>query len=151
VEINDIITSVLALIAILISCIALYFTWRFGRAQNKINLITINKHEADLLTAKQADIVYGLDSPSKNQKFRLINQGQSEARNIRLEFFDDNAFIMQSDLDEKLPIRELAPGDSVSFIAVISGSNAPTTEINIVWDDDNGVSNKKNVIIYLFC
>lgn len=149
-EIHDIVTSFLALIAILISCTALYFSWRFGRVQNKVNLIAIEKNQAENLAATQADIVCHLGPFDKHQKFRLINHGQSEARNIRLEFFDCNAFLMQSDLDEKLPVRELASGESVSFIAVISCDNKPTTEINIVWDDDNGVNNKKNVIIHLF-
>ena len=149
-EANNIITWILSAIAILLSCTALYFSWRFGKVQNEANLITIRKDKVEQLAATQADVTYNLDSPGKHQKFRLINQGQSEARNIRLEFFDDNAFLMQSDLDEKLPVRELASGESVSFIAVVSCDNEPTTEINIVWDDDNGVNNKKNIIVHLF-
>lgn len=149
-ETKDIVTWFLSVIAILLSCTALYFSWRFGRVQNEVNLITIRKDNAEQIAATQADVTYNLESPGKYQKFQLVNQGRSEARNIRLEFFDDNAFLIQSDLDEKLPIRELASGKSVSFIAAISCDNKPTTEINIVWDDDNAVNNKKNVIVHLF-
>jgi hypothetical protein len=149
-EINDIVSASLAGFAIVLSCFALFFSWKFGRTQNKVNLILLEENEVEKSAQKRAYIQHELDSNADRQRFNLINRGHSEARNVNIEFVGDNDLIIESEIRDKLPVIKLEPGDSISMIAAISGSNKPQQEINIFWDDDSGKGNKRHVIVSVF-
>jgi hypothetical protein len=149
-ETNGIISSSLALLAIVLSCVALFFSWKYGRTQNEVNLIEIEKNKEVKDAQKKAFIKHELVSDGKSHRFQLSNTGLSEARNVNIEFVEENNFIIGSEVQEKLPVKKLGAGESISMIAAISTSTKPQQEINICWEDDTNENNKRNVTISVF-
>lgn len=67
----------------------------------------------------------------------LDNVGPAAARDVQLEFHNQQSPLVQGDVDRKLPIPELAAGESCPLIVAISHDCYPPFDVTVSWTDDS--------------
>jgi hypothetical protein len=84
-------------------------------------------------------------------KFKLVNIGQAEAKNIEFELIDIDEKrdpIPQSEYD-KFPVPMLSPGGAVSLIAAIAMGSPTSYTAKVSWESPGGVVTKKTLFASL--
>ncbi|MFG1495388.1 hypothetical protein ABMA57_02065 [Saccharospirillum sp. HFRX-1] len=144
----EIISSVISLLAVMVSFYALYRSKR-----NHDQLIEIEKVHARLSErelaeydkrdrdALKASLSVRMVKDDKAHKFVITNQGRAEAKNIYFGLEQDNEHnpLVSNDLEQKTPYRILGPGDSYYLLASIPLSVRQTTyTVSLRWDNVDG-------------
>lgn len=92
-----------------------------------------------------------MGTKNMQDKFVLKNIGESEARNVEVEFFNyerrgeklrQKINPLMDDIPEKINSDQM-----IKALMIITGSTAPPFEIIITWDDDFSDGNKIDLII----
>jgi hypothetical protein len=73
-----------------------------------------------------------------------VNRGTSEARDVTLDRFTpltagDEDVLIEGELERKLPVPRLRPGERVSLMAAVSMGSPTDFEAVLSWGDENGV------------
>ncbi|MFP4029621.1 MAG: hypothetical protein ACLFWL_17720 [Candidatus Brocadiia bacterium] len=134
-------STIIALGSVLISIIATILSWLANQKSNKTQsrLLKIEQSRADARRAKsqQATLRTELRKTDKNSwRMAIINEGQSEARNI-VVFIDgidssEHEVMLQG---ENLP-EVLGSGSEASCLLGINLGCNPPFQIQLKWDDD---------------
>ncbi|MBQ5174505.1 hypothetical protein C6378_03750 [Acinetobacter pittii] len=145
-------SDIIALLALIFSIIGGIFTFINSLKQNKINnqQETINKYilereEQNHALEKKAQLHLSIINFGKDKKLRISNIGKNDARNIFIEFQENQAHVF-SFSDDLFPI-ELKPMGKIDI--VMSQYIGCPTKYNITaqWDDDFKEENKETFII----
>lgn len=136
--------QVISWAALLFSGIALFVSLRLQRRQSRLLDLQIQAHDKAAAASKRANVLAELVASEmwgggpRRHSIVLRNAGPVEARNVRLEFPNDDSPIPGNEADDKLPVRTLQPGGKLELVAAISMGNAGPFEVVISWDDASG-------------
>ncbi len=139
---------------LIISIIALawgLFTFWFydrktKRQEEKLNEYQIRKNKQEEEESKKAYVEASLTSKGKGiYTLKIFNKGLSEARNIRIEYSDNEKGNLYDVMDNNIfPHSHLSPSNDHIDLNVVRLSGVKMS-FNIFWDDDfesNRVNNK---------
>lgn len=150
-ELNDIVTALLSLVAV-IGSIYTYIVHnkRLNNQQRQINDYEIKKLEEERLEKKQALVEANVYKSGGIWKMKIFNRGKARATNIRFEsktLDEDSSIRLNYDL-EMYPIPSLLPNDSVEITVILCNGHKPVHKMLFTWDDESGAgrSQEQDVI-----
>ncbi|WP_432452601.1 hypothetical protein ACRRS0_16560 [Agarivorans sp. QJM3NY_29] len=131
-----------------------YATWRTTsfnekqksliESQEKLNNLLLEKEEGEALSDKKADLGASfVKLGSSKYRLKIWNKGSATARNVRLEFPEENDVLIGSDIEEKFPLESLEKFQSVELIAAVHMGTKSKHVIRLVWEDDAHDHNEK--------
>ena len=150
---TETITSLISLLAVLVSLIAL-----FRSRQNHAQLLELEKVHAELSRrqideieerkreALKAKLTVRLEKADTDYKFIITNQGQSTASNIYfgIEQGNEHNPLVRGDFEQKIPFPALAPNESYHLLAHIPlNIRQLTYEISIRWNNPDGTQKRE--------
>ncbi len=149
----------IALLAAVISFVSLYRTHRVAarqlelqEAQAKLAQFQHDVLEKAEAAKEHADIRIAVIERGRGHRLVISNVGQGVARDVVFEVVlpDGKAsFIVQSEMDDLLPITELPPGHEVSMIIAPTLGSARHFLAQIAWIGANGEHERKNLEVTL--
>src|SRR5688572_7250200 len=129
------------LLAVVVSFVALVRTRRIDQEQQRLQRkqeqlmdlqIQLLKREAEQPTQQDtADVRVSLERSGRDYRFVVTNWGLAPARNVDFKLKEQagrSSPLVKGDYDVKLPIRELLPGDRVTFFAALTFGTGTTFE-----------------------
>ncbi|MEG1553773.1 MAG: hypothetical protein RR363_01985 [Rikenellaceae bacterium] len=134
-DIGNIISSVLSLIAIVLT-IVMYFKHdkRLKKQEERLNAYQLRKIDKEESENKKAQIKGNIEKiRSGSRTLRIRNNGKSDARNIRIEYLGDMNGIIPR--DNHFPYELLTPQDNTE-IHLFLCEGATKLSIKYIWDDD---------------
>jgi hypothetical protein len=146
-------SDVIALAALIVSGWTLFQTILFNRRQQKfeqtnerLNLLLIEKEQAETLEQKRADISANFYKAGKNDyRLKVFNRGKAEAKNVRLDILDESDLLLIDDVHRKFPVPLMEPHGSVEVIASVHMGSPSRTHIKVTWDDAGGTERCKEL------
>lgn len=150
-------SDVLSALAFLLSLYATWKTLQFNdrqksliESQEKLNQRLLEKEEAELSAAKSADLGANIIKLGSHQhRLKVFNRGKCVARNVSVDFPDGNDLVVQSELDDKLPMEVLEVHQSVELIVSVHMGTKSKHSIRLRWSDDAKSENEKVVLLTL--
>lgn len=148
------VSSAIAILAFLLSAFATWRTFKFNarqekfiESQEKLNKQLLERSEGEALAEKKADLIanfvrYGTSS---GYKLKIANRGKATARNVRIEFPEENEVLIRSEIDEKFPLEMLDPHQGVELMAVVGMDTRRKHPMRLIWSDDSADHNEKVV------
>lgn len=145
--------DLIATFALLLSFYAIRKTTTFNqrqesliKTQENLNNLLLNKELADVKNSFKADLgATFITIGSKERRLKIWNKGNGIARNVRIEFPQDNHILIQQEIDENFPLEVLEQFQSIELIA---SSNIHTNKkqvFKLLWEDDENLENTKTV------
>ncbi len=109
----------------------------------------LRQRERDELEAARKTAVLRVSfTPYRNfHQVRVTNVGKGVARNVQLRILDERSPLIPSDVDEKLPWRELRPGEHFAVGAAESSGCTPPWDATLAWLDEDGNPQQRSVKI----
>lgn len=147
---------IVSIIAVIISGIAVYISWR---TQNRLVDIE-DAREKDRLAEKQKanlTAIIKMEELRRSGTSRIIrkcylvveNKGLNEARNIKIVLDDTPLMEHPGILNTQSEIKQVGPESSFRYeLAVTGGSNVPS-RAEITWEDDSGEPGKYSTTLTL--
>lgn len=83
---------------------------------------------------------------NRKVRFKIYNTGKALARNVNIQFLEENQII--AEIDKKLPIN-LHEHQTVEFPVVQSMESPNKIKFILIWDDDRMLQNKKEMELSL--
>ncbi|MCV4770518.1 hypothetical protein OFC10_31235, partial [Escherichia coli] len=75
-------------------------------AQEKLTNLQLTKEANELESSKRADVSANIVNIGNNKyKLKVFNKGKSPAKNVRIEFPDNNSPVSMSDVESKFPFE----------------------------------------------
>ncbi len=156
-KISENIGNIISGLALAVSMYAVWVTSQFNSRQKKLmdtqeelNRLLLEKEHSGNTNEKKADLGASIVKiGSSNRRLRVWNKGKATARNIQIEFPEGNEFVMQSDLESKLPLESLEQHQSFELIAFGHMGMKPKHTIKLAWSDDFSDKNDKTIQIIL--
>jgi hypothetical protein len=154
-------TLLIALLGVVISVISLIRTRRLDQRQERLQSkqeeltelqIQLLRREVEdqqrrqqqsqaAVTPPAADVRVTLEGSGAGERFVITNWGYGAARSVdfKLRVREGRPSpLVKGDYDEKLPIRELLPGDRASFIAALTFGTGTTFDAVLTWTNADG-------------
>lgn len=146
-DLGSVASAVVAFVALIVSVISIHKTNKFGETTDRLNRLLIEREKADGLTLKQADLSANIIKVGKsNYRLKIFNRGKSVAKNVKLIDMDkDNTALIASEIQRKFPVPILEQHQSVELVATVDLGSGPRIDIKLVWDDDTGKNNEKEL------
>lgn len=115
-------------------------------AQERLAHLQLIKEKNELEHAKKGDVKANIVSVGNNKyKLRVFNQGKGVAKNVRIEFPNNNSPISMSDVNSKFPFESLVSYQSVDLIASADLGRVSKFTVRLTWDDDYKEGNESEV------
>lgn len=149
--------DIAAVIALFLSGYAIWTTSKFNKrqlslieTQEELNKRLLAQDDSEAADAIKADVGAKYVKLG-NSKYRLkvFNKGKASARNVQIEFPDDDAPVPKSEIEDKLPMELLEQHQSVDLIASMSMGTPRKQKAILRWADDHSDSNEKTVYLTL--
>ena len=145
------ISAAIALISVCIAAASLARTRRLDKRQDELSRkqeeltdlqLQLLKRENKKQTAmEQADVRVSLEGWGSHHQFVVANWGHGPARNVDFKLQKHagrSSPLVKGDYDEKLPIRELLPGDGVRFMAALTFDTGTIFDAVLTWTEADG-------------
>jgi len=131
--------DVVAIFALLLSGWSLKKSLDFGRNQDRLNQILIDKEEEAERASKVARIAAYIMQVGKSDFWLTVhNYGPCKARNVRLVDLDgDGSVLISGDIQRKFPAPVLVQGESIRVVAAFTLDSKPRVHVKVMWDDDS--------------
>ena len=147
----DVIQAVFTVLAILLSVYATYKTVKFNKRQNEmaevqveLNKLLLRKETNQAIDSFKAELgVNFVKIASNSRRFKVFNKGKGLARNVRINFPEGNEILIQNDIDSKFPLEVMEQHQSVELIAAVHMQSPSKMTVELIWDDDTGLSQSK--------
>ncbi|MRS13264.1 MAG: hypothetical protein EG823_09415 [Actinobacteria bacterium] len=145
--------DVVAVLALVLSLVATITTIRFNsrqksliESQELLNQRLLAREESDAQAAKRADLSASLVKTGKNNwRLKVYNRGKAVARDVTIEWPDDDDLLIQSDVASKFPLEMLEPAHGVELLALVHMGSRSKHEITLRWRDEFDDTNEKKV------
>lgn len=82
-------------------------------------------------------------------RVKVFNRGKATARNVRLEYPDDDDLLIPNDVKGKFPLESLEPQSGVELIAAVHMGTQQKHTVRLLWSDDAKPANEKTVYLTL--
>jgi hypothetical protein len=110
--------------------------------------IQLLKREAEQRTQRDtADVRVSLEHSGRDYRFVVTNWGLAPAQNVDFKLTvqpGKESPLVRGDYEDRLPIRELLPGDRVTFIAAITFGTGTTFDAVLTWTE-NGSEKRREM------
>lgn len=137
--------AILNIITLIISVFALILSiWAFT-IDRKLKLQQIRQNEDEKIRRTSADMF--CEILADNKTIRIINRGQSIARNITFEYNEDQLPI--NGIHDVFPYKQLVHGEHLDFRFISEYAEDKHQRIVMTWDDDfqNGRRSEQVILI----
>ena len=131
------------------------------RPSAPVSLPNLQASAADPQHARRSGVAEGaamnteVDVYMTGDRIYIDNVGDVPVYNVQLEFHlrerQKRSPLVQGDVDEKLPVRELGPHDRCPLVAALSSDCAPPFDVTVSWSRDPETSaerTEKNKTLY---
>ena len=151
----EIINSIIAIIALIISTVSLIRGRKIQTKQLEFEAITaaLAKKQLELLEKDEtsddrANVTAEMVKVSSgNYRFVIINQGPAVASNVAFEIdpaSPDNPLVT-NDVERKIPFPLLQPGQSFTLIAALDMGSAMSYDTYLSWNNPDGSKQNKKI------
>lgn len=160
---QQIVTAAIAAVAVIISGLSLYRTWKLQRQQMRLQakqeelidlqLEALRKQSTAASSTEKADVRVDLEPFGRNYKFTITNWGRVPARNITFELELKQGRVsplVNGDYDEKIPIPELAPGARCSLLAALTFGTGTTFPARWTWYNPDGTQETRSSLLLTY-
>lgn len=139
-DIASLASAFIALVALILSGVALRISMKYGATTDRLNLLQIEREQAEGILLKKADLSANIVKISSSKLYlRVFNRGKGIAHNVRLLDLDpDKSVLMPDDISRKYPVPQLHQHQSIDLILVYTLSSSPSIHIKLFWDDETG-------------
>lgn len=146
-DLASLVSAVVALVALIVSVVSIRKTNKFGETNDRLNRLLIEREQAEVMTAMQADLSANVISVGKtNYRLKIFNRGKGVAKNVRLiDMNTDNTVLIASDIQRKFPIPILEQHQSVELVAAVTLGSGPRIHIKLTWNDETGENREKEL------
>jgi len=148
-------TDLIALGSILISIIALVFTWLTDRKvkaqQVIINEYDLNRKKSEIIESKKAIVEANAFKSGNNWKIKIYNKGKATAKNIRIvspDLIGDNGINLNIKKDF-FPYQMLHPQTSFEIDIMLFSRYKKSPKVKFIWDDDSGLNQEREQLLDL--
>ncbi|MDO6775611.1 MULTISPECIES: hypothetical protein [unclassified Shewanella] len=138
----EIISSLVSLLAIVVSSVSLIRTRKLAKEQLELERVTaeLSKLQIESIELEKADKIkpkfnVSLTKLGKSYSFYISNTGQGSAFDVRFELVDCENSPLCSDVEEKFPHPEMKPNTRVKLIAAICLGSPLKYQAKITWKD----------------
>lgn len=144
-----------ALLAAVVSFVSLYRTHRVAARQLELQeaQATLARFQHDVLAKEEAakrraDIRIAVVEQGRDHRLVISNVGHGSARDVVFDVVlgdGKESFLIQSEMDELLPITELPPRHEVSMLIAPTLGSARHFLAQIAWISETGEHERKNL------
>lgn len=151
----EIISSLLAVVAVVISLVSLVRTRRVAQAQVELQRKQVELQteqaalarlqrgvlETELIKRNAADVRVYLASTTHGHSFFVQNVGPVDARDVSVSIVSrmtGKSPIVGTEATSKLPIKRLMPDHKIGLIAGLSFDTGTDFDVTTTWKDPNG-------------
>ena len=151
----EVISSLFAFVAIVISLVSLVRTRRLARAQvelhkNQVELQTDQAAlarlqrgilEAELIQKNSADVRVHIANTTHGHSFIVRNVGAVDARDVTVDIVsrkNGRSPIVGNEASSKLPIKRLMPDHELNLVGALSFDTGTSFDVTTTWKDPNG-------------
>jgi hypothetical protein len=140
-------SAVFAFFALLLSFWSIRKTNKFGEITNQLNRLWIEREQADVISAKQADLSASIINVANNQyRLKVFNRGKGIARNVRLiDLSEYSSVLIADDIERKFPVPTIEQYQSVELTAAVTFGSSSHIPIKLIWDDETGQNREKEL------
>jgi hypothetical protein len=150
---ENILTLVIAIIAVLISFVSLYRSRKFNEQQilfqqeaDKLNRLQRSILEKQIEETGRSDVSCYIYNAAKGQRLGVLNSGNVPVKNVKIDLIPLEGYerpFISGDYDEKIPVKILHPGDEINLLLGLCKDTGTTFTAQIEWQTESGDLNKK--------
>lgn len=148
--------DIVAALALVLSIVATINTIRFNSRQKSLietqellNQRLLAREEDHAQANQRADLSANMVKLGKNWRVKVYNRGKSVARNVRVEWPEDEHLLIASDVESKFPLEVLEPAHGVELHTMVYLGSKSKHEITLRWSDDSSDENENTVYLTL--
>ena len=167
----EVLTLLIALLGALIAAVSLIRTRRVEERQERLRVkqeeltelqIQLLRREVEDQKrrdqghipppARPADVRVTLEGSAGHERFVVTNWGYGPARDVDFKLKSRegrSSPLVKGDYEEKQPIRELLPGDRVTFLAAITFGTGSTFDAVLKWTNPDGTEQTREMQVSL--
>jgi hypothetical protein len=142
----ELLSLLVALLAVTISALSLVRTGSLQRQQLRLNEITeelsrkqLESFAVNEAAGQRARVIAALEGYSSHRSFVLTNEGPAAAKQVGFELIDcPDSPLVKGDYDQKLPVPILQPGQRLRLIAAIHMGSPTTYTARVTWTNPDG-------------
>lgn len=143
--------DLIAGLAFLLSSYATWQTVNFNKkqkslveSQEKLNNLLLEKESEDALKEKRADLCASfIKLGSSKYRLKIWNKGAATAKNVRVEFPEENDVVFDSEVTDKFPMESLERHQSVELTAAVDKGTKRKHVVRLIWEDEAQPHNEK--------
>jgi hypothetical protein len=150
----DIANAGAAWLALILAGVSLIKAQKSDRRQDELaatteelNRLLIERETQAGKDSQRADLSANIITLSRSSwRLKVFNRGRGTARNVRLlDLQVSNSILVQEDIAQKFPVPILEQHQSIEVLAALDLSSPPQAHIKLVWDDDTGTDQEKEL------
>ena len=155
----ELVSLILSGIAVLVSLIVWNGQRKLQREANELQRTTAELSRKQLQLIKeqeaakyQAKLALDLVPDGRGYKLVLSNTGAADALAVDLRPIGSSAtetFLVDSELQDKLPHKRLRSGEQIRFIAAVSLGSAAVHEFHVTWQNEDGSTAMEEFVVSL--
>ena len=137
----DVVNLILGAVALVIAIISLWRAWPVQRLQTEVTTLQLQRMRGEEAEKGKAHVTAWMEKRDRSHRFCIGNKGPAAALSVRFELDPQegkNSPLVQNDYAEKIPIKRLAPGNTVSLIAALTMGTATAFEARLTWENEDG-------------
>ena len=153
----ELLTILVALLAVIISLVSLSRTKSFNDKQIKFiaehdKLVQLQKLQLDkeIINESKSEVFLSVYGSGSNKRLRIINSGNVEIENVNLNYIEQEGYFNpfnDTDKDEKLPIKQMSPNVEHNILLALWDRTPVIFEVEISWNDNKGIEHQKIVTV----
>ena len=150
----EIITTLVSLLAVIVASVSLYRTREIASQQLELERTTseLSRKQLEIIAAEEkalqkAHIDVELEGYGADWRFVITNNGAAEASDVNFYLEGEGNPLVANDYAEKIPIRALKPGKSISIYAALSMGVPRQYTTNVRWNNPDGTQDKDSYIV----
>ena len=153
----QVLTLMIALIAVAISAVSLIRTRRIAKEQLELQrtMAQMAKKQLELLLAEEAAssgarLEVRIEPYGNSHKFIVSNAGTVPAKDVSFQLHPHgkgDSPLVQSDFADKFPVTMLGAGSSVGALMARTFGTASAFDVTLTWRDPNGSAREEETFV----
>jgi len=155
---ENILTLVIAIIAVVISFVSLHRSRKFNEQQilfqqetDKLNRLQRSIIEKEVEETGRSDVSCYIYNAEKGQRLGVINRGNVPVKNVKIDLIPPKGYerpFISGDYDEKIPIKIMHPRDEINLLLGLCDDTGTAFTAQIEWQTESGGLNKKKTQLH---
>lgn len=118
--------------------------------QDRLRKLLLQKETNSAINEMKAELGARLVKISKNNyRLKIFNRGKIEARNIQIQFPDNDAdeYLVMRDIADKFPYEVLHPQHGIEILAYMTFGGKSKYRLKLIWDDKYKKGNEEEFFV----